>query len=99
MTRIPADRIRLAVAEHYRIPLHVLLSRKRSRDVARARMVAMYLCYEPSRLSYPRVGRIFERDHSTVIHACNEVRRLVREYQDYADDIEKLKFTLGATEI
>ncbi len=81
-----------------------LLSRTRKQRVARARQVAMYLCRDFARnpaegrfgegawASFPRIGRAFERDHSSVIHAYRVVaqRRITdSEFAHLVDDLAR----------
>jgi len=49
-----------------------LLGRSRRQPLAHARQVAMYLCRELTDMSYPQIGRLFDRHHTTVIHAVQE---------------------------
>lgn len=58
---------RVAHATH--VSEGLLHSRNREQHVALARMIAMYLIYSSMGLSWVQIGRIFHRDHSTVIHA------------------------------
>jgi chromosomal replication initiator protein len=76
--------VQRAVARAFRLGLGEMLSRARHNRVACARQVAMYLCRElaggpagrrRSAASFPRIGKAFARDHTSVIHACNVVAR------------------------
>jgi len=62
------DTIARAVCEHFALPPSDLRSRRRSRHVVVPRQVAMYLCRRLLDASYPRIGELFGRDHSTVMH-------------------------------
>jgi chromosomal replication initiator protein len=71
--------IQQVVAAHYAITMLDLLSRRRSRAVARPRQVAMYLARHLTQLSLPEIGRHFDhRDHTTVSHAVTQIDRLMR---------------------
>jgi hypothetical protein len=63
----------MAVAKFYRVPLHDLVSFRRTRELARPRQVAMYLAKQITRHSLPAIARVFERDHTTVMHACRKI--------------------------
>ena len=76
--------VQRAVARAFRLGVGEMLSRARHNRVACARQVAMYLCRELAggpaghrrrAASFPRIGRAFARDHTSVIHACNVVAR------------------------
>jgi chromosomal replication initiator protein len=64
-----------AVARHFQLTIAELTAAKRTRDLVFARQVAMYLCRELVKSSFPEIARRFGgRDHSTVIHACTKIR-------------------------
>lgn len=65
-----------SVADFYNISTHDLLKRSRKKEVVKPRQVAMYLLREEIKLSFPEIGqKLGGRDHSTVIHACEKIRR------------------------
>ena len=71
-----ADLIR-AVSSRYGISIDVLRSKLRSKPVAYARQVAMYLCRENTKSSLNQIGRKFGgRDHTTVHHAWTKMAEL-----------------------
>lgn len=63
----------------YGISMDDLMSRSRRSDIAVARQIAMYTLRTSLGLSYPRIGKVFERDHTTAIHACNKVAKMFAE--------------------
>ncbi len=78
--QITFDAITKAVAEHYRIKLDELFTKKRTQNIAYPRQVAMYLCRELADMSYPRIGELFGgRDHTTVIHAYEKISKASKE--------------------
>jgi len=84
--------IQREVARYFHIPVLEMVSQRRSRDVARPRQVAMYLTKQLTPKSLPNIGRLFgNRDHTTVIHACRQVARLIGEDQGFADDVAVLE--------
>ncbi len=58
-----------AVSHFYKIPTEDLLGKSKAHAFSRPRKIAMYLCKKELKLSYPAIGKIFARDHSTVINA------------------------------
>lgn len=65
-----------SVADFYNISTTDLLKRSRKKEVVRPRQVAMFLLREETKLSFPEIGqKLGGRDHSTVIHACEKIRR------------------------
>lgn len=71
--RISCEDVMTAVAEYYDVSVEDLKSPKRQRNIAVPRQVAMYICREIGNLSLPNVGTAFNRDHTTVMHACEKV--------------------------
>jgi transposase-like protein len=68
------DRITLAVCRVFNIRLYEVMSDRRNIGVVEARQVAMALCYRLTGRSMTQLGRIFNRDHTTVIHAIQKMR-------------------------
>jgi len=65
-----------AVADFFNISLPDLIKRSRKKEVVRPRQIAMYLLREEIKLSFPEIGlKLGGRDHSTVIHACEKIRK------------------------
>ena len=72
--QISIDNIQKTVADYYRIKLVELLSKKRTRSLTRPRQIAMSLARELTPMSLPEIGNAFGgKDHSTVIHACQNI--------------------------
>ncbi len=88
---ITVDNIQRTVAEYYKIKLQDLLSKRRSRSVARPRQLAMALSKELTNHSLPEIGHAFGgRDHTTVLHACRTIKRLREESHDMKEDYTNL---------
>ncbi|MBX4211549.1 MAG: chromosomal replication initiator protein DnaA, partial [Candidatus Yanofskybacteria bacterium] len=65
-----------AVADFFNISLPDLTKRSRKKEVVRPRQIAMYLLREEIKLSFPEIGlKLGGRDHSTVIHACEKIKK------------------------
>ena len=88
---VTAENIQRTVAEHYKIKLSDLLSKRRNRSVARPRQVAMYLTKQLTTKSLPEIGEAFGgRDHTTVLHACKTIKVLQGSSHDIAEDLRIL---------
>ncbi len=87
---IDPDRIVEVVAAHYGITREQLKSKRRTNSVALPRQVAMYLMRRQTTLSLAEIGRFFDRDHTTVIHACAKIERLMKSDRIVHDAIERL---------
>jgi len=83
--------VKKVVAEHYKVTVEQIGSRRRFRSVTHPRMVAAYLCRELTGASFPELGEQFDRDHSTIIHACKKIGALVAEDQGARAEIEGLR--------
>ncbi len=94
---VTIDNIQRTVAEYYRIRVSDLLSKRRSRSVARPRQVAMALSKELTNHSLPEIGDAFGgRDHTTVLHACRKVKALREESHEVKEDYQNLIRTLSS---
>ncbi|MBS0376120.1 MAG: chromosomal replication initiator protein DnaA [Proteobacteria bacterium] len=92
---VTVENIQKTVAEYYKIRVADLLSKRRSRSVARPRQVAMALSKELTNHSLPEIGDAFGgRDHTTVLHACKRVRELRESERRLAEDFSNLLRTL-----
>lgn len=75
-SQVTPIKIQEAVANHFKIKIDDLKSKRRTRNVTVPRQLAMYLCRELTDLSLPKIGELFGgRDHTTVIHAYEKVNR------------------------
>ncbi|MFA0789352.1 chromosomal replication initiator protein DnaA [Microbulbifer echini] len=92
---VSVDNIQRVVAEYYKIKVADLLSKRRSRSVARPRQVAMSLAKELTNHSLPEIGDAFGgRDHTTVLHACRKIRELQESDADIREDVKLLTRSL-----
>ncbi|MEW3773939.1 chromosomal replication initiator protein DnaA [Pseudomonas aeruginosa] len=92
---VSIDNIQRTVAEYYKIKISDLLSKRRSRSVARPRQVAMALSKELTNHSLPEIGVAFGgRDHTTVLHACRKIAQLRESDADIREDYKSLLRTL-----
>ena len=93
--QVSIENIQKTVAEFYRLKVVELLSKKRTRAIARPRQIAMCLARELTQLSLPDIGNAFGgRDHSTVLHACKTVEDLRNSDQALNADFNLLNQTL-----
>lgn len=77
---ISINNIQRTVAEYYKIKNSEILSKRRNRNIARPRQMAMYLAKQLTNHSLPEIGEAFGgRDHTTVLHACRRIKNLIDE--------------------
>lgn len=89
--QVSLDNIQRTVAEYYKIKVADLMSRRRSRSVARPRQVAMALAKELTNHSLPEIGDSFGgRDHTTVLHGCRKIKELRETNSDISEDYKNL---------
>lgn len=89
--QVGIDNIQRVVCEYYKIKMNDMVSKRRSRSVARPRQVAMALAKELTNHSLPEIGEAFGgRDHTTVLHACRKIKELQEETADIREDMKNL---------
>ncbi|PWB51056.1 MAG: chromosomal replication initiator protein DnaA [Nitrosomonadales bacterium] len=89
--QISIENIQKTVADYYKIKVAEMYSKKRTRNVARPRQVAMSLAKELTHLSFPEIGDAFGgRDHTTVMHACRKIEELKTSEPSITRDISVL---------
>lgn len=88
---ITIENIQRTVAEYYKVKVADLLSKRRSRSVARPRQMAMALAKELTNHSLPEIGDAFGgRDHTTVLHACRVIAEFKQSNQSIEEDYTNL---------
>ena len=93
---VTVENIQKTVADYYKVRIADLLSKRRSRSVARPRQVAMALAKELTTHSLPEIGDAFGgRDHTTVMHACKRIRELRDSEPRIQEDFTALLRTLA----
>ncbi len=94
--QVSIDNIQRTSAEYYKIKVADLMSKRRSRSVARPRQMAMALAKELTNHSLPEIGDAFGgRDHTTVLHACKKIKELRDTSSDIREDYQNLLRTLA----
>lgn len=88
---VTIENIQKMVAEYYKIKVADILSKRRSRSVARPRQIAMALAKELTNRSLPEIGDAFGgRDHTTVLHAHRKIKELRDSDSDISEDFKNL---------
>jgi chromosomal replication initiator protein len=92
---VTIDNIQKTVADYFKIRIADLLSKRRSRSIARPRQIAMALAKDLTRHSLPEIGDAFGgRDHTTVLHACRRIKALRETETRVEEDYHNLYRTL-----
>jgi chromosomal replication initiator protein len=93
--QISIENIQKTVAEFYKLKVADLHAKKRTRNIARPRQIAMSLAKELTQMSLPEIGDAFgNRDHTTVLHACRTIAALRLKDSEINRDFHVLEQTL-----
>jgi chromosomal replication initiator protein len=93
--QVSIENIQKTVADYYKLKVGDMFSKKRTRNLARPRQIAMALAKELTTLSLPEIGESFGgRDHTTVLHACRKVQELREQDHDISREYLVLLQTL-----
>ena len=96
---ISSDFIKETVAKYFSINKNDLASEKRSNDIAFPRQIAMFLCRDVANMSFPQIGKDFgDRDHSTVMHAYNKIKKEVKDKNNTKLIVESVKNIITSEE-
>jgi chromosomal replication initiator protein len=90
-TSVSIDLIKKAVAEYYSVKLDDMSAKIRTREIATARQVAMYLSRELTPASLPKIGEEFGgRDHTTVLHAYGKIKGAIRSEKEVDEAVKSI---------
>ncbi len=87
---INAPTIIAVTAEYFGMAIDDLCGPGKTRPLAQARQIAMYLCRELTDLSLPKIGQTFGRDHTTVMYADKKIRKEMAERRKIYDQVQEL---------
>ncbi|MBI2966852.1 MAG: chromosomal replication initiator protein DnaA [Bacteroidetes bacterium] len=91
---VSIDYIQKVVCEYFDLPMDILKSQTRKREVVQARQLAMYFSKNMTRASLAAIGQLCGgKDHATVLHACRTVNNLIdtnKEFKNYVVELERL---------
>lgn len=94
---ITAEVIKSAVCSYFDISIEDIESKKRTKTLATPRQIAMYLCRDMTGLSLPKIGEYFgNRDHTTVMHACEKISTMITEDDHFRKVISELRSSIRA---
>ena len=89
--------IQRSVADFFRVKVEDLKSKERNQGVVVPRQVAMYLSRSMTASSLPAIGDAFGgKDHTTVIHACEKIKRRLAEDEAFRKQVESLSHTIAS---
>lgn len=89
---ISSNYIKETVSKYFNIDVKDMDSSKRSNEIAYPRQIAMYLCRELAKMQYKNIGNAFgNRDHSTVMHACNKIEQEIKNNKNTFTLVDSVK--------
>lgn len=89
---LTVDDIVQTVCNHYNVSASAIGSRSRRKELVRARQVSMYLAQKHTKMPADRIGKLVAgRDHSTVIHSCKAVERMLKSDAAFSREIESIE--------
>ena len=92
---ISTDFIQDLVCRYFDVDKRDMKSSNRSKDIAYPRQIAMFLCKDIAKLSYPSIGKDFgNKDHTTVMHACNKIKKEIINNPETKLVVDSLKRNL-----
>ncbi len=87
------DYIQKVVSDYFNIPIDLMQSKTRKREIVQARQISMFFCKNLTKSSLAMIGsQIGGKDHATVLHACKTVNNLLetdKRFRLYIEEIEK----------
>ncbi|WP_063503792.1 chromosomal replication initiator protein DnaA [Wohlfahrtiimonas chitiniclastica] len=92
--QITLTNIQKVVTTYYGLKTADLMGKSRAANIAKPRQLAMYVARLLTQHSLPEIGRAFERDHSTVMHACRKVETELKKDYALQRDFETIRATL-----
>ena len=90
--------IKKIVGKHFNIRMEDFNSKRKTQSIAWPRQIAMYLTTELTDLSLPEIGREFNRDHSTVVHARDVVKEKIEQDPFFAAEINQIIMDIKAVD-
>jgi chromosomal replication initiator protein len=85
------DKIFAMVFKKYGIKKDDLVGKKRTKEIAFARHIAIYMIREVTEMSLPNIGKLFNRDHSTILSSVELIQKRIVNDRDFEQDIQTMK--------
>ncbi len=87
---VTVDKIFTAVYKKYNIKKEDILGERRTKDIAQARHIAIYLIRQITDMSFPGIGKILNRNHTTIISSIETVEKKIISSQSFSMEIDEL---------
>jgi len=90
------DLIKKVAAEYYSVKFDDMSAKIRTKEIATARQVAMYLARDLTNASLPKIGEAFGgRDHTTVLYACEKIKTAIKTDPDIDEAVKNIVANLN----
>ena len=93
-SKLTSDKILTQTAKHFSLTLNELTGKSQMREIAQPRQIAMYLCRHQLQMPFQAIGRLFTRDHSTVMTSVKQIAAQVSENGPLAESITLIEKAL-----
>ena len=92
---VSVKNIIVKIADFYGVEESSMYAKTRKREIVRPRQIIMYILREDFHLSYPAIGSVFGgRDHTTVIHACEKIKKDLLQSEDFKVEVSEIRSML-----
>ena len=95
-TSVTVDKVLSAVSNKYNIDRDELFSKKRNSEIVKARNISIYLIKTLTDMTLVAIGRMFNRDHSTIVNSLSNVEKDIKSSSDFAHEIEEINEDIRA---
>lgn len=85
------ERVKQEVSKYFKIPVKVLESKEKSREVVEARHIAFWILRNTFECTLPKIGRSFNRDHATVMHGLDKISGMLSVYPEMMEALTTIK--------
>lgn len=92
-------RIVVAVCDKYKVRQSDLVSERRTANIVRPRQIVMYLAKQLTLRSYPDIGRVLNRDHTSCLHGVKKIAALRAVFKDLDAELTEFEILLGGTNV
>ncbi len=95
LSEVSSKRIVRVVCDYYNIDTEYVSNKNRLRKYAIPRFICMFLIKEKTNLTLSEIGRLFNRDHATTIHAIRKVKDLIEFDKQLKQELWEIKLRLS----
>ncbi len=88
---VTVDRIFSAITDRYGVSRADMVGKKREKQIAEARHISVYLIRELTEMSFPNIGKLYDRDHTTILSSYQKIARHIKSDPAFSLEINELK--------